>query len=71
MKTLACFAHDILVITVGIPESDGERQDVEEGIDLEYTEEEDSEVFKCLSEEVPEQTNVGSQIRNCQSGGRV
>jgi hypothetical protein len=36
-----------------MPESDSQWQDVDECIDLEDTEKEDSEVLKGLSEEVP------------------
>ena len=45
-----------------LPESHRERKDVDEGIDLEHTQEEDTEVLKGLSEEVPEETNVGSEV---------
>ena len=46
------------------PEAYGERDDVDEGIHLEHTEEEYSEVLKRLSEEVPEQAEVGSLVRD-------
>ena len=45
-----------------LPESDGEGDDVDEGIHLEHTEKEHSEVFERLSEEIPEQTEVGGLI---------
>ena len=47
-----------------IPESDSQWQDVDECIDLEDTEKEDSEVLKGLGEEVPEQTKVGGLVRD-------
>ena len=47
-----------------LPESDCEWDDVDESIDLEDTEEENSEVLKCLGEEVPEQAKVGGLVRN-------
>ena len=52
------------------PKSDGEWQDVDEGIDLEDAEEEHSEVLKGLCEEVPEQTHIGGLIWDCQAGER-
>ena len=54
-----------------LPESEGEREDVEKGIDLEDTQEEDSEVFESLSEKVPEQSHIGSQVWDCESGEGV
>ena len=45
-----------------IPESDSQWEDVDECIDLEDTEKEDSKVLKGLSEEVPEQTKVGGLV---------
>ena len=47
-----------------IPESDSQWQDVDECIDLEDTEKEDSKVLKGLGEEVPEQTKVGGLVRD-------
>ena len=47
-----------------IPESNCQRQDIDECIDLEDTEEKHSEVFKGLSEEVPEETKIGSLVWN-------
>ena len=68
MPTVECAVLCVL------PESHRERKDVDEGIDLEHTQEEDTEVLKSLSEEVPEETNVGSEVWYSQSvehGGRV
>ncbi len=47
-----------------IPESYCEWEDVDEGIDLEDAEEENSEVLKRLSEEIPEKAKVRSLVRN-------
>lgn len=49
------------------PESEGEREDVDEGVDLEDTEEEDAEVLKGLREEIPEETNVRGEVGNCEA----
>ena len=49
------------------PESNSEWQNIDECIDLEDAEEEDSEVLKCLGEEVPEETKVGRLVRHWQS----
>ena len=54
----------------GLTEPDWERQDIDEGIDLKDTEKEHSEVFKRLCEEVPEETNVWSEVRHCQPVGK-
>ena len=48
-------------ITVSL-ELDGEWNGVDESIDLEYTEEEQSKVFKHLCEEVPENSYVWGQV---------
>lgn len=45
-------------------EFDGQRDGVEEDIDLEDAEEEEAEVFKHLGEEIPEEADVGGQVRN-------
>ena len=50
-----------------IPESDSQWKDVDECIDLEDTEKEDSKVLKGFSEEVPEQTKVGGLVWNSQA----
>ena len=49
---------------VHIPESDCQWEDIDECIDLEDTEEKDSEMLKGLGEEVPEQTKVGGLVWN-------
>lgn len=41
---------------------DGERDGVEKDVDLEYADEEETEVFKHLSKEIPEKPNVWSEI---------
>ena len=46
------------------PESDGEWEDVDECIDLEDAEEEDSKMLKRLSEEIPEEAKVGGLVWN-------
>ena len=46
------------------PEAHGEGQDVDESVDLEHTQEEDTEVLKGLCEEVPEEAHVWSQVRH-------
>ena len=46
------------------PEAHGEGQDVDEGIDLKHTQEEDTEVLEGFCEEVPEEAHVGSQVRH-------
>ena len=48
-----------------LPESDAEGEDVDEGVDLKHTEEEDSKVLKGLSEEIPEEAHIGSEVRHC------
>ena len=50
-----------------IPESVTKRSHVEEKVDLEGTDEEDSEVVKHLGEEIPEYPHVGGELRNCQN----
>lgn len=56
-------------------EFDGQRDGVEEDVDLEDAEEEEAEVFKHLGEEIPEEANVWSQVRHRQDeaidGGEV
>ena len=47
-----------------IPESNSQWEDVDECIDLEDTEKENSKVLKGLGEEVPEQTKVGGLVRD-------
>ena len=53
------------------PESDTEGEDVDEGVDLKHTEEEDSEVLEGLSEEVPEEAHIGSEVWHHQTEGGV
>ncbi len=43
-------------------EFDGQRDGVEEDVDLEDAEEEEAEVFKHLSEEIPEEADVRGQV---------
>ncbi len=43
-------------------EFDGQRDGVEEDVDLEDAEEEETEVFKHLSEEIPEEADVRGQV---------
>ena len=57
----------IKCVNYAVPESNSEWQDIDECIDLEDAEEEDSEVLKCLGEEVPEETKVGGLIWHCQA----
>ena len=51
------------------PESDAEGEDVDERVDLKHAEEEDSEVLKGLSEEIPEEAHIGSEVWHRQTGG--
>ena len=50
------------------PEVDGEREDVDKGVDLKHAQEEHAEVLKGLQEEVPEEAQVRSVIRHRQTG---
>lgn len=43
---------------------DGQRDGVEEDIDLEDAEEEEAEVFEHLGEEIPEEADVWGEVRN-------
>ena len=52
-----------------VPESHGEWEDVDEGIDLEHAEEEDTKVLKCFCEEIPEEASVWCLVRDCETGG--
>ena len=49
-----------------LPEPYSEWKDIDEGIHLEDTEKENPEMLKRLCKEVPEETQVGSLIRNRQ-----
>ena len=40
---------------------------MDEGIDLEHTDKKETEVVKHLSEEIPEQSNIRSEIRHHQT----
>lgn len=51
-------------------EFDGQRDGVEEDVDLEDAEEEEAEVFKHLGEEIPEEADVWGQVRYRETGGR-
>lgn len=44
-------------------EFNGQRDGVEEDVDLEDAEEEEAEVFKHLCEEIPEEADVRGQVR--------
>lgn len=48
----------------GILEFDGQRDGVEEDVDLEDAEEEQTEVFKHLGKEIPEEADVRGQVRH-------
>lgn len=50
-----------------LPKSHREGQHVDEGIDLEHTQEEDTKMLKSFSEEVPEETDIGSEVWYSQS----
>ena len=54
--------------TYYVPKPDCEWQDVDEGVDLEHTQEKHSEVLKGLREEIPEQPQVGSLVRDTKTG---
>lgn len=43
-------------------EFDGQRDGVEENVDLENAEKEQAEMFKHLGEEIPEEANVRGQV---------
>ena len=45
-----------------LPQSDGERDDVDEHVELEGGDEEEAEVLEHLSEKVPEESHVGRQL---------
>lgn len=51
-------------------EFDGQRDGVEENINLEDAEEEEAEMFKHLGKEIPEEADVRSEVRNRETGGR-
>lgn len=51
-------------------EFDGQRDGVEENIDLEDTEEEEAEVLKHLGEEIPEEAYVWGQVWHREAAGR-
>lgn len=51
-------------------ELDGQREGVEEDVDLEDTQEEEAEMFEHLGEEIPEEADVGGQVRHRETGGR-
>ncbi len=51
-------------------EFDGQRDGVEEDVNLEDAEEEQAEVFEHLGKEIPEEADVGGQIRYWETGGR-
>ncbi len=44
------------------PEVDGERKDIDEGVNLKDTKKEHSEMLKRLQEEVPEEAQVRSVV---------
>ena len=62
-----------------LPQPDGERDDVDEDVELEGGDEEEAEVLEHLGEEVPEEPHVGRQLGHgedepvggCQEGGTV
>ena len=51
-----------------LPEFYGQRDGVDECIDLENTDEEEAEVLKHLREEIPEDADVGGQVRHTEAG---
>lgn len=51
-------------------EFDGQRNGVEEDVNLEDAEEEEAEMFKHFCKEIPEEADVGSQVRNGEAAGR-
>ena len=62
-RACACVSVDLL-------ELDGEREGVEEHVDLEDAEEEEAEVVEHLSKEIPEETDIWGQVRYRQTGER-
>ena len=61
--------HSNFLTLFHVPESDCEWKDIDESIDLEHTEEEDAEMFKSLSEEIPEEAYIGCKVWYCQAAG--
>ena len=57
-------------VSFDLLEFDGEWEGVEEHVDLEDAEEEETEVIEHLSEEIPEETDVRGQVRYRQTGER-
>lgn len=51
-------------------EFDGQRDGVEEDVDLEDAEEEEAEVFKHLGEEIPEESDVRGEIWYWETAGK-
>lgn len=51
-------------------EFDGQRDAVEENVDLENAEEEEAEMFKHLGKEIPEESDVGGQVWYRETEGR-
>lgn len=49
--------------------ANGQWQNVNKSVDLECSQEKETEVLKHLRKEVPEQTNVWCQVRCSQSNG--
>lgn len=51
-------------------EFDGQRDGIEEDVDLEDAEEEEAEMFKHFGKEIPEEADVGGQVRNGEAAGK-
>lgn len=51
-------------------EFDGQRDGVEEDVDLEDAEEEQTEVLEHLGKEIPEEADVRGQVWHWETGGR-
>ena len=58
-------------LIAALPESDCQRNDIDESIDLEYAEEKYSKMFKSLGEKVPKEANIWSLVRHRKSAKKA